>query len=520
MKEYPSIFNDVVGPIMRGPSSSHTAAAWRIAKLSLEILNEPLKKAVIEFPKEGAWATNYKEQGTELGINGGLLGLDITNPLMKRAEELIKERGLDISYEVNSFSIEHPNTVRLSLEGLKGERTQIIAVSLGGGAFEVRKINQFDCIIQGEYYHLLIACGSSESTEEDIKKIISQDVIIKEFVVKDDRLTIVKATHKFSENIINELKSKFGVNNVKIVNPILPIAPANMPGYPFKNVDSLIEYSKNEKLTLGSLGLNYEMQLSGLSEKELISKMENIIEVINNSIKTGLQGTTYSDRILHHQSHLIEKASNENKILKNSVVNDIIANVTAIMESKSAMEVIVANPTAGSSGTVGGVIKAISKELNSSKDEIIKAYFAAGMVGVIFSKGPGFSAEEHGCQVECGAASGMAAAAIAQLFGGTASQAIDSASIAIQNMVGLICDPVADRVEVPCLGKNINAAVNALTAATMVCSGFEAVIPLDEVIETVSKVSKQIPSCLKCTGTGGLAITKTALNLKEKLKNT
>ena len=112
----------------------------------------------------------------------------------------------------------------------------------------------------------------------------------------------------------------------------------------------------------------------------------------------------------------------------------------------------------------------------------------------------------------------MAAAAIVQLFGGTAKQAVDAASMAIQNMIGLICDPVADRVEVPCLGKNVSAALNAYASATMICSGFKAVIPLDEVILTISQVSEQMPSCVKCTGKGGLSITKTAMNLKEKLK--
>ena len=111
----------------------------------------------------------------------------------------------------------------------------------------------------------------------------------------------------------------------------------------------------------------------------------------------------------------------------------------------------------------------------------------------------------------------MAAAGIVQLFGGTAKQGIDAASMAIQNMIGLICDPIADRVEAPCLGKNVSAAVKALSSATMACAGYNALIPLDEVIETVSNVSLQMPSCNKCTGKGGLAITKTACMLKKKM---
>ena len=287
---------------------------------------------------------------------------------------------------------------------------------------------------------------------------------------------------------------------------------------PFVDIKSLIEYSIVNKKSLGELGILYEKTLSGISDVELIDQMNSIIKIIDQSTEKGLQGTHYKDRILHQQSNLIDQAAKKGKILEQSIINQIIAYVAAIMESKSAMEVIVANPTAGSSGAVGGILKAVAEELNASKEELVYAYFAAGITGVFFAERIGFSAEEHGCQVECGAASGMAAAGIAQLFGGSAVQAIDAASMAIQNMIGLICDPVADRVEVPCLGKNISAAVNALTSATMSCSGFSAVIPYNEVLDTIEKVSQQMPTCVKCTGKGGLSITSSALQIKKKLK--
>jgi L-serine dehydratase len=270
---------------------------------------------------------------------------------------------------------------------------------------------------------------------------------------------------------------------------------------------------------LGDVGLIYEKCQSGLSKKVLIKKMENIIVTIENSIKTGLEGTVHKDRLLHQQSHLIKRAEKDVKILKNALINTIIAYVTAIMEAKSALEVIVANPTAGSCGTIGGALKGVAGELNSTSDELIKAYFASGIIGAYFAQGPGFSAEEYGCQVECGAASGMAAAGIVQLMGGSAKQAVSAASMAIQNMIGLICDPVADRVEVPCLGKNISAAMNALSSATMACSGFDAVIPLEEVIQTVVRVGKQMPECVKCTGKGGLSVTTTSIQIKQQLKH-
>lgn len=246
--------------------------------------------------------------------------------------------------------------------------------------------------------------------------------------------------------------------------------------------------------------------------------MERLIDIMEGSIQIGLKGTDHSDRILHQQSHMVGKAEKAGKILQGSIVNTIVKYVAAIMESKSALEVVVANPTAGSCATVAAAMTAVAEELKASKIDKIMAYYATGIVGAYFAMGPGFSAEEHGCQVETGASAGMAAAGIVNLFGGTAEQALGAASIAIQNTIGLVCDPIADRVEAPCLGKNTSAAVNALSSATMASSGFAYLIPLDQVLETVSRVSAQMPSYHKCTGTGGLAITPAALELKKELQ--
>ncbi|UCF63716.1 MAG: L-serine ammonia-lyase, iron-sulfur-dependent, subunit alpha [bacterium] len=514
-----SIFNDVIGPVMRGPSSSHTAASWRIARVCLDILNEPLKKAVIEFDENGAWAANYLEQGTVMGINGGLLGLDIIDDKMKYTESLAKDIGIDIRYQINSFPTKHTNTVRLMLEGKNGKRVQFVAASIGGGAFEIQQIDNFHVKIRGDYFELIIWKKNNRPIPEDIKKIISQNILMFQSSDKNRTLINLKSSKKVPLEIITKLKENSIFDKVIIIHPVLPILSGNENELPFNTIASLLEHAEKNKHDLGDVGLIYEKCQSGLSKRVLINKMKNIIKTIEGSIETGLKGTLYKDRILHQQSHFIGKAEKDGKILKTRVVNNIISYVTAIMEAKSAMEVIVANPTAGSCGTIGGALKGIAEDLNSTSGDVVKAYFAAGIIGVYFARGPGFSAEEYGCQVECGAASGMAAAGIVQLMGGTAREAIGAASLAIQNMIGLICDPVADRVEVPCLGKNISAAMNALSSAIMARSGFDAVIPLEEVIQTVVQVGKQMPACVKCTGKGGLSVTVTSTQIKEKLKN-
>ena len=516
MKKLPGIFNDVIGPVMRGPSSSHTAASWRIARTGLDILNEPLKRALTEFDSNGAWAPNYLEQGTTMGIDGGLLGLEITDERMKVAESQARQKGIKTEYQISSFPTDHANTVRLTLWGISGKKVQIIAVSLGGGSFEIRSVNGFKVQLNGDLYGIVVFTKSKPDISHELKAVIPSGVDFSSEQKGDMIKYEYKSSYPFSADLITHLQNHPVIDDIAVINPIMPVTAGRETELPFTTIRSLIEYSEEKGADLGKIGLIYEKCISGISEEELIIKMREIIRVINKSIDTGLRGTLYADRILQQQSHLIGKAEKEGRI-KDSVVNRIIENVSALMESKSAMEVVVAAPTAGSCGTVGGSLKAVSENAGSSADELVKAYFAAGIVGAYFAQGPGFSAEEHGCQVECGAASGMAAAGIVQLLGGTARQALDAASMAIQNMIGLICDPVADRVEVPCLGKNISAAVNAYSSAIMAVSGFDAVIPLDQVIRTVSEVGKTMPSCVKCTGKGGLATTDAALTIKNRL---
>lgn len=517
MKKLPGIFNDVLGPEMRGPSSSHTAASWRIARTAVDILNDDLVHALIEFDKNGAWALNYREQGTKMGMDGGLLGLSITDERIKDTDSYADQKGIAIDYRISSFPTSHANTIRLTLWGASKKEVQIIAVSTGGGAFRIESINGFDVIMNGDLFEVIFFAPENIM---DLKEINITDASeINCSVIQGDKQNLfeLKSSLTFSPEFLTNLQNNAKLVDISVIHPVMPVIAGNEKEMPFTSIQSLYEYAEKTNSDLGKLGLIYEMCISGMPEKDMNSKMESVMNTIQNSINIGLRGTEYRDRILHQQSHLIRKAEKEGKI-KESIVNRMIAYVTALMESKSAMEVIVATPTAGACGTLGGSLRAVAEELDSDQDDLIKAYFASGIVGAYFAQGPGFSAEEHGCQVETGAAAGMAAAGIVQLMGGTAKQAIDAASMAIQNVIGLVCDPVADRVEVPCLGKNITAAVNAYSSAIMAISGFDAVIPLDQAIQTVIRVSKTMPTCVKCTGKGGLAITEASIELKRRLE--
>jgi L-serine dehydratase len=165
-----------------------------------------------------------------------------------------------------------------------------------------------------------------------------------------------------------------------------------------------------------------------------------------------------------------------------------------------------------------GACLGTSDALGLSDKDAAKAMMAGGLIGVFIAGGSTFAAEEAGCQAECGSASGMAAAALVTLAGGSTKQAVSAASMALQNSFGMTCDPVANRVEVPCLGKNVMAAVNALACANMAIAEYDPVVPLDEVIEIMDRVGRNIPRELRCTALGGLSITKTSKEIEQRLQ--
>ena len=244
--------------------------------------------------------------------------------------------------------------------------------------------------------------------------------------------------------------------------------------------------------------------------------MKEIVSVMRTSINRGLEGTVYENRILGSQSVNFERQMKDKKLVEGDVLNRVIMFVTSMMEIKSSMGVIVAAPTAGSCGALPGAVLGVA--LKQPEEEAVKAMLAAGIIGVFISTGATFAAEVGGCQAECGSGSGMAAAAIVSLADGTLEQSLSAASMALQNSLGLICDPIGNRVEAPCLGRNVQAATNALSCANMALADYDHLIPLDQVIDTMDKVGVSIVPELRCTSLGGLSITPASIEIEEKLK--
>jgi L-serine dehydratase len=296
----------------------------------------------------------------------------------------------------------------------------------------------------------------------------------------------------------------------------MPVKVNNETQLPFTDMKGLLTLIKQGS-SLSSLAKSYESKVGNITEEEVLELSSEHYLIMLKSIENGLAGTYYKDRILQAQSQLIADAEERGKLIPSTLINDILASVTAIMETKSSMGVIVAAPTAGSCATLAGTLIPVARIMGKDENDICESILAAGLLGIMIDYGAGFAAEEGGCQYECGSASGMTAAALVELAGGTPATALSAASMALQNTLGMICDPVADRVEVPCLGKNILAAMNALSAANMALAGYNELIPLDEVINSMREVANNMDHRYRCTCKGGLSITPTAIDLFKSL---
>jgi L-serine dehydratase len=487
----PSILNDVLGPVMRGPSSSHTAASYRIGLMLKDLAGGKPVKALFEFHPGGSLATTHFTQGSDMGLAAGLCGLNMLDAEMPRSLEIARKAGIDIEFRISDYPANHPNTYKCTVHDSEGSILTARAESIGGGMFRFTEIMGQSVDLQGDEF-VAISLGSES------------DFMLKTFGNQSD---------------INDYIRNSGLSGpyMRIIRPVMPIPSNKTASLPFTDLMDLCSKPDLMQKSLGELGLEYEVYRSGWDSPEVDKRMGNLVNIWRDSIKAGLSGTEYKDRLVGSQSPLFMKRLNEGKLLPAGPLNRMIAYSTSLMEVKSSMGVIIAAPTAGSCGGLPGCLIGLADENSLDDQLLIKGFWAAGLIGLFIAQGATFAAEVAGCQAETGAGAAMAAAGLIEMSGGTAQQALDAASIALQNIIGLVCDPVANRVEIPCLGRNAAAAANALTSANMILGGLDPVIPLAETIQTMMEVGRTMPSALRCTALGGLAATPTAKLLESRI---
>lgn len=509
-----SIFNDVIGPVMRGPSSSHSAAGCRIGLLIRDLMGGDIESFTVDYDPNGSLVTTHESQGTDMGLYGGLLGWEAHDDRMENYQEGIREAGINIQVNYLSYGAEHPNNYRMTISNSDMTHT-MSAISTGGGMIEVQKIDGADVSMDGGFHELLIYAQDLQSLAISLPSSLTYDFI--EHHHGDRNFIELKSAVPFSDFVLKAIESLPEVEFVRYLKPVLPILARKDLEVPFIYCDDMLAFGAEEQQDLWQLAIRYESMRGCISEQEVFEKMRQIVRIMTDSIHKGLQGTEYEDRILPCQSVGFKEKMDDNLLIHGQLLNTIIMYVTSMMEIKSSMGVIVAAPTAGSCGALPGAIIGAGAVMGKSEDEIVKAMLAAGMIGVFISEHSTFSAEVGGCQAECGAGGSMAAAGLVTLADGTLEQCVTAASLALQNSLGLICDPIGVRVEAPCLGRNVMAASNALSCANMAIANYDPVVTFDEVVKTMFDVGNSMAHELRCTGLGGLSITESSKAVERRL---
>lgn len=510
-----SIF-EIIGPVMIGPSSSHTAGMARIGRMAREILGE--EPCRIELTLHPAIRYTYRGHRTDVALVGGVLGVREDDAGLRDALEIAVTKGIGVTVDFFTDVSLNPNTVLLRMTLPSGYICRVLGVSIGGGSLVVRAVDGVELTLSSDLYHFLAW------SSRDIKVELAQVVGDRESVCSEQNgawLTKVSFERLPKPDLVSRLQSIHGITKSRVIHPVLSYGFIQGRQPLVTTYEQLLGRSNESSKTIAELALDYEANRSGRSPEEVRGQMAAQLQVMREACESGLKDDIHLNFGLTSgkDGKQLAQAFKEGKTLGGSVVPMAIARALGTMEVNGAMGRIVASPTAGSSGIVPGCFITVQESKGLPDAALVDALLVSAMMGVIMAHHEAsFSGVVGGCQAEVGVSSAIAAAGLVYLGGGDSTQIVHGMAMAMKNLLGLICDPIAGPVEVPCIKRNAIGVANAFAAADMALAGIRSFIPPDEVIEALVNTQQLLPPELKGTTTGGLACTCTAREVRRQLR--
>ncbi|MBM6957134.1 L-serine ammonia-lyase, iron-sulfur-dependent, subunit alpha [Ligilactobacillus salivarius] len=287
----------------------------------------------------------------------------------------------------------------------------------------------------------------------------------------------------------------------------------------YASIEELVSDATSKNLPISELVIQAECNDMNVSRNDVWRKMKHNLDTMRLAVSRGAHGIGVHSKtgLTGGDAVKIKDYRKSHKTLSGDMIMSAVQSAIATNEVNAAMGVICATPTAGSSGTLPGVLFTLEKRLGLDEEQMVRFLFTAGGFGMVIANNACIAGATGGCQAEVGSASGMGAAAAVEVAGGTPKQSANAMAIAISNLLGLVCDPIAGLVEVPCINRNAIGSSNALISADMALAGCESMIPADEVISAMDKVGKNMPESLRETGIGGLAGTPTGQEIRMRI---
>ncbi len=523
----PLSIRDIVGPIMVGPSSSHTAGALRIASMVRNLLDgEPVEATFTLF---GSFAHTYRGHGTDRALVAGILGLHTDDLRVRDSFELAREQGMEFYFEPDTVTkVPHPNTVEARVVDSAGNEVVARGVSIGGGAAELVRIDGIDVHITGEFSSMIVRQQDLPGTLAHIASTLGDAGVnigtsaMHRTRQGGDAFTVLDVDDPVPEDVIAKVLSFHSIKSVRFVpadglhrevgeaSDIDPeVALEEFRKLDFANAAQLLAFCEDHGVSLSYAADVRERALlasRGVAGSVVNDYLARVIEVMRASAKAPVESPIVSmGGLIGGEAAKLAELEELGAGVNGNMIAAATRNAVAVLETNAAMGLIVAAPTAGSAGVLPSVLLTLQEAHGFTDEELIEALKNAAIVGAIIARNATVAGAEGGCQAEIGSAAAMAASAAVELLGGTPRMSLTAASFALANMLGLVCDPIGGLVEAPCQKRNASAAVNALSAAQLALAGIEGKIPFDEVVEAMYKVGRSLPYELRETALGGMA---------------
>ena len=507
---------DILGPIMVGPSSSHTAGAVRIASVARSF--SPAQPDSVTFTLYNSFARTYAGHGTDRALVAGMLGLTADDGRVREAFELAREAGLSWRIELGEDGVaDHPNTVDILME-TDGRAIKLRGESLGGARVRICRVNDVPLTLTGDYPTLFVAHLDRPGVLAALTSIVSASganiATMRTFrrAKGGSAYSVFEIDGEIPEWLPANLGRADNVEGVTVVH--IPGAAPSADNveilHPFSTGAELLGVCARQGVPIWQAMRNRERELRPADN---VDDLMGIVEdAMRHEVTTAIDSPERSlGGLLGGQARVVTEVSPWLKgQLLGTTLTQACAYAMAVIERSANMGVIVAAPTAGSAGVVPGAVIAAADAAGMGGEQVQAGLWTAAAVGALIAENASVSGAEGGCQAEVGTAAAMAAAGIAQMYGASPQTCLGAASITLANMLGLVCDPVRGLVEYPCQLRNASGAANAICAAQLALSGIGSPLPFDEVVDAMRRVGESLPSALRETAQGGLATAPSA----------
>ena len=519
---------EVLGPVMVGPSSSHTAGALRCARVAATLIEGDITH--VTFTLWNSFAHTYRGHGTDRALLAGILGLDTDDERIRDAFSLARERELAYEFVIGGDDPSiHPNTVDIELVSDAGSTCDVRGESLGGGKMRISAINGVQVEISGLYTTLFVAHLDAPGALAALTGALAQAHMNIAFCrtyrteLGGQAYSVFETDGAPQREVLPIVRSLDLVNYatfIELPGTVTALGPGVSVPDLFDDAAQLLAACDELELSIGQVMRRREERMVG--EEVAQNNMRRVVEVMRDETTKPLEHPQRSlGGFLNGEAQRVNQGSTlYASSLLGATQTEAVARAMAVLERSATMGVIVAAPTAGSAGVVPGCVLAVApllaKDGESVESMIEEALYCAAAVGLIMSTSACVAGAEGGCQAEVGSAAAMAAGALVQMHGGSPAQALDAATIALSNLLGLVCDPVGGLVEVPCQNRNAIGVAAAFTAAQLVLSGVRALVPLDEMAAVMLNVGHALPSSLRETAKGGIAVAPSALSACDR----